>query len=96
MTEFDFWFVMILMVRAFVCVMLCGVLESLPHSVVRASGGAVRRAVMRGCDSVVRFEKKVAPLQGLPTVYCPMAGMPLARWQRRCDGGKREALKICR
>ena len=30
MTEFDFWFVMIVMVRAVVCVMLCGVLESLP------------------------------------------------------------------
>ena len=30
MTEFDFWFVMIVMVRAVVCVMLCGVLEFLP------------------------------------------------------------------
>ena len=52
---------MIGMVRAVVCVMLCGVLESLPHSVVRASGGAV----MRGCDSVVRFEKESGPTSGI-------------------------------
>ena len=97
MTEFDFWFVMIVMVRAVVCVMLCGVLESLPPF-----GGAGERwrgdvsGDVSGATPWCGLKKKVVPLQGLPTEYCPMAGMPLARWQRRCGGGKGAALKICR